>query len=822
MPKSLVEFTKSGCFCAPDPHVVRLDSEASVSEELRIAFITCRSLDKDAALLHILSHIEQDRKDAKEATRTGRTLIFCATRHHVEYVANFIRASQGGGPNAAALLYGTLDPAARNANLASFRNGSCPILITTDVAARGIDVPMIDHVIHYHFPPNAKLFVHRSGRAARAGRIGFCWGLVDPEELPYMVELHLFLGRRLATAWKANEFKDDDDDEAVDDNTKKESENENHTSPNKKEKGEWLTYTLSEMTPDMVHYGGIPESIMTYEIESVRRIMDSEMTGSDDAETMRALSRVCLNAMKQYRRSRPEASREAVRRAKAILEGERMETGQRVLTSNVVGGGGGGGSIPPHPLLRGMELQRYHEAKKRKRLEGINTSADATTTTATTDDRPALDDLDNMLKREEFLRAMSNFRPKETVFEAFATGGGKKKDSSVVSHVDKGRTTSTKAQSDSIALKAMRSMRRQMRMARDKGSTLVVAGSETALARNNEALAEPGDEMREEGAEEEDEDEQPQPNNVAESLQIQPQIDRRRISKAERKRLKNKPDTPTASVSDVYHVNSSSSSNSNKRAKTMRGADFRDPAHFMENDITSNTEEAQRSRHVEASMQPSASALKGAIGAALRIEEAMLDLVGDERDDLVKSQRLTRWDKAKRKYVTTTVGSELSGDSRSKKLRTESGKLVKSDKMKLGELYEKWQKKTNRSVGRNGVFDDPTNDDDVDTKPARGRRNSGGVAGSGKKGASKSKKDMKGDKLKSAAEIKMDRAQKQNSKVKNMKKGDRQRLEQSQRQNQGKSGGGEPSKGNQGKKGASGRWGSSGGKGKGPKGQGRK
>lgn len=55
--------------------------------------------------------------------------------------------------------------------------------------------PLIDHVIHYSFPPSAKLFVHRSGRAARAGRLGYCWGLVDTEELPYMVDLYLFLGK---------------------------------------------------------------------------------------------------------------------------------------------------------------------------------------------------------------------------------------------------------------------------------------------------------------------------------------------------------------------------------------------------------------------------------------------------------------------------------------------------------------------------------------------------------------------------------------------------------------------------------------------------
>ena len=59
--------------------------------------------------------------------------------------------------------------------------------------------------------------------------------------------------------------------------------------------------------------------------------------------------------MKQYRRTRPEASRDAVRRAKGILEGERLETGQRV----------GGGAIRPHPLLRGLERRAYSSGRAR-------------------------------------------------------------------------------------------------------------------------------------------------------------------------------------------------------------------------------------------------------------------------------------------------------------------------------------------------------------------------------------------------------------------------------------------------------------------------
>ena len=315
MPKVLVEFTKSGIM--GEPEVVRLDSEVSVSAELRCGFITVRSGEKDAALLHLLRDVlpsaptvgaqsghgmdDEDGGDDDNAKRNpgknkkkrgvmsnrlGLTLIFAATRHHVDYLTTLLNTA-GLGMEATG-IYGTMDQVARKENLARFRSGEKPILVVTDVAARGIDVPLIDHVIHYAFPPSAKLFVHRSGRAARAGRIGYCWGIVDPEELPYMVDLHVFLGRRLSngTIEKDSKEADNDDDDGEESNGDVVGDdNEDDTDT------ESLTYSLAEMTPDMVHYGCIPELTLVEEVENVRRIADSEMTGSHDAEALRALTR---------------------------------------------------------------------------------------------------------------------------------------------------------------------------------------------------------------------------------------------------------------------------------------------------------------------------------------------------------------------------------------------------------------------------------------------------------------------------------------------------------------------------------------------------
>ena len=74
------------------------------------------------------------------------------------------------------------------------------MLVTTDVAARGIDIPLLDNVINYDFPGKPKLFIHRAGRVARAGRKGTAYSFLSRDELPYLLDLHLFLSRPLSPA----------------------------------------------------------------------------------------------------------------------------------------------------------------------------------------------------------------------------------------------------------------------------------------------------------------------------------------------------------------------------------------------------------------------------------------------------------------------------------------------------------------------------------------------------------------------------------------------------------------------------------------------
>ena len=119
-----------------------------------------------------------------------QTVIFTATRHHVEYLQVLLELAE----IPATYIYSNLDPAARKINAAKFSSKKLPVLVVTDLAARGIDIPLLDNVINYHFPAKSKLFIHRVGRVARAGRTGTAYSLVATDETAYFIDLQLFLG----------------------------------------------------------------------------------------------------------------------------------------------------------------------------------------------------------------------------------------------------------------------------------------------------------------------------------------------------------------------------------------------------------------------------------------------------------------------------------------------------------------------------------------------------------------------------------------------------------------------------------------------------
>jgi ATP-dependent RNA helicase DDX54/DBP10 len=206
LPKSLVEFAKAGL---QTPKLVRLDAEGKISTDLKMAFFSLKQAEKDACLLYLLRDVigvptgsnqpeevpegKGKKKAISQYAAPHQTLVFVATKHHVEYLTVLLTTAG----YSISQIYGTLDQTARSIQMDRFRRGITNILVVTDVAARGIDIPVLENVVNYDFPTGARVFVHRVGRTARAGRTGWAWSFLTTPELPYLLDLQLFLGRPL-------------------------------------------------------------------------------------------------------------------------------------------------------------------------------------------------------------------------------------------------------------------------------------------------------------------------------------------------------------------------------------------------------------------------------------------------------------------------------------------------------------------------------------------------------------------------------------------------------------------------------------------------
>ena len=114
---------------------------------------------------------------------TKATLVFCNHREAVDRISDMLW--EMGLPND--IFHGGMEQEDRERALLKFRNGSHKILVTTDLASRGLDIPEIEYVIHYQLPHNEEAFVHRNGRTARMHAKGTSYLILTPDEkLPYL------------------------------------------------------------------------------------------------------------------------------------------------------------------------------------------------------------------------------------------------------------------------------------------------------------------------------------------------------------------------------------------------------------------------------------------------------------------------------------------------------------------------------------------------------------------------------------------------------------------------------------------------------------
>lgn len=116
-----------------------------------------------------------------------RILIFALYKKEAARLENTL--SRGGWSGLVGSIHGDKTQDARTRALESFKNGSCPLLVATDVAARGLDIPNVEVVINYTFPLTIEDYVHRIGRTGRAGKNGLSFTFFQPSDKSHAGEL---------------------------------------------------------------------------------------------------------------------------------------------------------------------------------------------------------------------------------------------------------------------------------------------------------------------------------------------------------------------------------------------------------------------------------------------------------------------------------------------------------------------------------------------------------------------------------------------------------------------------------------------------------
>ena len=163
------------------PVTVRVDPEITSPPEV---IHTVYEMDSSAKLGALRTLLDRRGDDPM--------LVFGRTKHGVKKLGR--QLNELGYPVAA--LQGNMSQNARDRAMADFRSGQAPIMLATNVAARGLDVDRISHVINYDLPDSAELFTHRTGRTGRMGRAGEVITFLTPDDADAFRQLERELGRR--------------------------------------------------------------------------------------------------------------------------------------------------------------------------------------------------------------------------------------------------------------------------------------------------------------------------------------------------------------------------------------------------------------------------------------------------------------------------------------------------------------------------------------------------------------------------------------------------------------------------------------------------
>jgi len=165
-----------------EPILVEIGERSSVAETVTHAFYPVASAQKFDLLVALL-----------EETHYESVIVFTRTKQAADQIANRLKQLD----HSVAVLHSDRSQNERIAALEGFKSGRFEVLVATDIAARGLDIAGVTHVINYDIPLHPEDYVHRIGRTGRAERVGDAFTLVIAEELKAMVDIERFIGQKI-------------------------------------------------------------------------------------------------------------------------------------------------------------------------------------------------------------------------------------------------------------------------------------------------------------------------------------------------------------------------------------------------------------------------------------------------------------------------------------------------------------------------------------------------------------------------------------------------------------------------------------------------
>jgi ATP-dependent RNA helicase RhlE len=165
-----------------DPVKVEVTPVSSTAEKVDQSVYFVGKKDKLPLLMHLL-----------DEKKISRTLVFTRTKHGADKIAKNLRTLKVH----ADAIHGDKSQTSRQNALTNFKNGRLKVLVATDIAARGIDVDSLTHVINYDLPNVPETYVHRIGRTGRAGAEGIALSFCDHEEIVYLKDINKLIGKKI-------------------------------------------------------------------------------------------------------------------------------------------------------------------------------------------------------------------------------------------------------------------------------------------------------------------------------------------------------------------------------------------------------------------------------------------------------------------------------------------------------------------------------------------------------------------------------------------------------------------------------------------------